>query len=82
MHTWSYDGIRSATAVEPFRILGLTCFILREAMLKRVGPFYHCKKDLNANLKIRIRLRGTCEGLKTLNEENEAIKRGCRRFIT
>lgn len=49
-------------------------------MLNRAGPFNHGEKDLNANLKIRSTLRGAYEGLKTLNEEYEAIERGFRRF--
>lgn len=65
--------------MEPFGILGvaasiITCVQLTGALLKRVGPSDHSKKDLHEILKAICGFRGAYEGLQTslqLNEEDE-----------
>lgn len=65
--------------MDPFGILGvaasiITCVQLTGALLKRVGPSDHCKKDLNEILKTICGFKGAYEGLKIslqLNETDE-----------
>ncbi|MCJ1467598.1 hypothetical protein MMC07_006223 [Pseudocyphellaria aurata] len=66
--------------MDPFGILGvaasiITCVQLTGALLKRVGPSDHSRKDLNEILKAICGFRGAYENLKIsleLNEQDEA----------
>lgn len=70
----------SSTSMEPFGILGvaasiITCVQLTGALLKRVGPSDHSKKDLNEILKAILGFKGAYENLEIslrLNEEDES----------
>ena len=65
--------------MDPFSVLGITasiiaCVQLTGALLKKVGPSDHSKKDLNHVLQILVGFRGAYEGLKLhieFNEEDE-----------
>jgi hypothetical protein len=66
--------------MDPFGVLGVTasviaCVQLTGALLKRVGPSDHGKKDLNRILKSICGFRGAYDGLKShleFNEEDQA----------
>jgi hypothetical protein len=62
--------------MDPFSVLGVTasiiaCIQLTGALLKRVGPSRHSKKDLNRTLTVICGFRGAYEGLKSHLEYNE-----------
>src|SRR6266536_5043226 len=62
--------------MDPFGVLGvaasvISCVQLTGALLKRVGPSDHSKKDLHRILKVVCGFRGAYDGLKSLLEFNE-----------
>ena len=62
--------------MDPFSTLGVTasiiaCIQLTGALLKRVGPSEHSKRDLNNIVKSICGIRGAYESLKSYLEINE-----------
>jgi hypothetical protein len=62
--------------MDPFSVLGvaasvISCVQLTGALLKRVGPSGHSKKNLHHILKVVCGFRGAYDGLKSLLEFNE-----------